>query len=231
MLKIKNLNHQFGKQGVIKDITFQTKEAGLYVFAGANGCGKSTLFRLIGGLCLPYSGSIELNNVTCANEYRRHLGLSLEPFKTEPNLKLGQILKMAQEEKYISDDEIDYWLGYWQLKEAINKKFKALSVGMVKRLSLITAFLGEPPVLVLDEPFNGLDPLGIELLQKVLERKIVEGKLILLSTHLLSELSNTMEQVIIMEKGQIKKVLDKNEVSNSENKSVIMQWLQPQTQL
>jgi ABC-2 type transport system ATP-binding protein len=226
MLKTKNLSHRYDKQVIIDSLSIETQSSGLHVFAGANGCGKSTLFRLIAGFDVPHKGSIEINQMSHADDYRSQLGISLEPFKTEPNLTVSQILTMAQLEKKADAKTIEYWLDFWELNDALNKLFKELSVGMVKRLSLIISLIGNPQILIWDEPFNGLDPLGIEKLQALIEQEIQAGKLILLSTHLLSELSNTIEQAFIMERGRVKKILSKDELNNAEDKSTILKWLQ-----
>ena len=164
-----------------------------------------------------------------ADDYRSQLGISLEPFITEPNLTVSQILTMAQLEKNVDAKNIEHWLVFWELNDAINKRFKELSVGMIKRLSLIISLIGNPQILIWDEPFNGLDPLGIEKLQVLIEQEIQAGKLILLSTHLLSELSNTIEQAFIMEDGRVKKTLTKDELNNPEDKTTILKWLQAQS--
>ncbi|WP_430814714.1 ATP-binding cassette domain-containing protein [Carboxylicivirga sp. RSCT41] len=228
MLKIKELSHQYGKQVIIDQLSIETQKSGLHVFAGANGSGKSTLFRLVAGFDIPHKGTIEVNQLSNADDYRNQLGISLEPFKTEPDLSVAQILSMAQQEKGVKDEVIDLWLNFWELKDVRNKRFKELSVGMVKRLSLIISLIGNPDILIWDEPFNGLDPLGIEKLQDLIEQEIKAGKLILLSTHLLSELSNTIEKAFIMEDGQVKKTLTKDELNTSDDKSTILKWLQVQ---
>ncbi|MCG8578878.1 MAG: ABC transporter ATP-binding protein [Bacteroidales bacterium] len=228
MLKINELSQRYGKQVIIDHLSIETKSSGLHVFAGANGSGKSTLFRLIAGFDLPQYGTIEINQLSSAEDYRNQLGISLEPFRTEPNLTVAQILLMAQKEKNADTEVINYWLHFWELNDATTKRFKELSVGMVKRLSLIISLIGNPKILIWDEPFNGLDPLGIEKLQSLIEQEIKAGKLILLSTHLLSELSNTIEQAFIMEDGHIKKTLTKDELNNTEDKSTILKWLQAQ---
>ncbi|TRX62009.1 ATP-binding cassette domain-containing protein [Carboxylicivirga sp. M1479] len=228
MLKINKLNHCYGKQLIIDQLSIETSTSGLHVFAGTNGSGKSTLFRLIAGFEIPSNGTIEINNIHYAENYRNQLGISLEPFKTEPNLTVSQILTMAQLEKSVNSKTIDHWLQFWELNEAINKRFKELSVGMIKRLSLIISLIGNPQILIWDEPFNGLDPLGIEKLHDLIELEVHAGKLILLSTHLLNELSNSIEQAYIMDSGRIKKILRKDELNNNKDKSTILKYLQAQ---
>ncbi len=228
MLKISHLSHIISKQRIIHELTFSTKASGLYVFAGANGCGKSTLFNIICGLYPVQKGSISLDGINNAEQYRQLMGCSIEPFTNAPQITVRQILDIAQRTKKTTPEEVNYWLNYWELNDALDKPFSALSVGMVKRLSLITSLLGKPPVLIWDEPFNGLDPLGIQKLKRLITTLLSQEKLILLSTHILAELTNPIEQIIIMEEGQIKKILIPS-TTPVDNTSSIMSWLEKAT--
>ncbi|MBR8536956.1 ABC transporter ATP-binding protein [Carboxylicivirga sediminis] len=228
MLKIDQLSHTISKQPIIRDLSLTTKPSGLYVFAGANGCGKSTLFNIICGLYPIQQGSIFINNTNNIEVYRSLIGCSIEPFTNAPQICVRQILDIARRIKETTEEDVYYWLKFWDLHEAIDKPFGALSVGMIKRLSLITSLLGNPSVYIWDEPFNGLDPLGIQKLKQLITTLLSQNKLILLSTHILAELSNTVEQVIIMEMGEIKKILTPpNKEINST--SSIISWLEKPT--
>ena len=223
MLKINNLSYQYGKQEVLKNIVLETKDLGLYVFAGTNGCGKTTLFNIISGIIIPKKGKVQMNEINNADDYRKKLGISLEPFMIEPNLTISEIVEIACLQKDCSVKEAQHWLQYWELDTCQQKRFKELSVGMKKRLSIVISLLGNPPVLIWDEPFNGLDPLGIEKLQNLIKEQLNLEKLILLSTHILSEISSLVEQVIIMEDGVIKTKLNRADFNS--DKETIMQWL------
>lgn len=228
MLKIDQLSHTISKQPIIRDLSLTTKPSGLYVFAGANGCGKSTLFNIICGLYPIQQGSIFINNTNNIEVYRSLIGCSIEPLTYTPQTTVRQILDTARRIKKATPEEVNYWLKYWELSEAIDKPFHALSVGMIKRLSLITSLLDNPPVYIWDEPFNGLDPLGIQKLKQIITTLLSLNKLILLSTHILAELSNTVEQVIIMEAGEIKKILTPSNKEINSTSSIIS-WLEKPT--
>jgi len=229
MLIINNVIHTFGRQMVLDNFSFETKKAGLYVFAGANGSGKSTLFNCIGGFIRPASGTISLHRCTHPDVYRKQLGISMEPFKTESNLTVGQILEIARLQKKVSIDEVNHWLEWWELTDAVHKKFRALSVGMIKRLSLITSLLGDPQALLWDEPFNGLDPLGMEKLRQLITDQLAKGKLILCSTHILGELGNDDAQIIIMENGRLIRQVQRSQLKtmNEADKKEIVHLFEP----
>lgn len=229
MLKISNVTHHFGKQKVLDAFSLETQSSGLYVFAGANGSGKSTLFNCIGGFIHPEAGEISLNECKLPDLYRAQMGISMEPFKTEPHLTVGQILEIARVQKQVHQDAIQYWLNWWELIDAVNKKFKALSVGMCKRLSIITSLLGDPQILLWDEPFNGLDPVGMEKLRQLITEQLSKGKLILCSTHILGELGNDPAQIIIMENGRLVRQVERSQLSsmNEDEKRSIVHLFAP----
>ncbi len=224
MLTINQVTHAFGRQTVLDRFSFETEKAGLYVFAGANGSGKSTLFNCIGGFLRPAAGAISLNGCADADVYRQQLGISMEPFHTDPHLTVGQILEIARLQKQVSVEEVNHWLEWWELSDARPKKFKALSVGMTKRLSLITSLLGDPRIFLWDEPFNGLDPLGMEKLRQLITEELGKEKLILCSTHILGELGNDEAQIIIMENGQLMRQVQRSQLqtmNEAEKKEIV----------
>ncbi len=205
MLKVSKLHHRFGDQVALADINFEITQPKLFVFAGANGSGKSTLFNCINGLLIPDEGTVEIN--------RDEIGLVCEPFNTEGNLTVMQILHVAASIKNTSVDEIQQWLHFWEMDKQIDKCFKALSVGMRKRLAIISSLIGNPSLLLWDEPFNGLDPLGMDKLRQLISQLLSEGKTICLSTHIIGELGDDEAQIIILKNGQIA-----NELTSSELK-------------
>lgn len=207
MLKVNNLHHHFGSQVALSDINFEITQPKLYVFAGANGSGKSTLFNCINGLIIPDAGSVEVNQDT--------LGIVNEPFNTEGNLTVRQILQVAASIKKCKTEEIYHWLSYWELEQHVDKSYKALSVGMQKRLALITSLLGSPNLLLWDEPFNGLDPLGMNKLRQLISQLITEEKTICLSTHILGELGDDEAHIIVMKNGCITNQLSSSELNQS----------------
>ncbi|MCU4162388.1 ABC transporter ATP-binding protein [Carboxylicivirga caseinilyticus] len=193
ILQISNLSHQFQKLTVLKNINLEITKPGLYVFAGANGSGKSTLFNCITGMLQANKGTISLNS--------QDIGIVYEPVSTEPNLTVLQIIKMVISIRNAKMDELDYQIKYWDLDENRNKTFKALSLGMRKRLLIACSLIGNPKIQIWDEPFNGLDPLGMNKLREVINNQIKQGNTILLSTHILGELDTLAAEIYVLKEG------------------------------
>ncbi len=203
MISITNLHKRFGRQTVVNNFSFETETSGLYVFVGANGSGKTTLFNLISGLMLPDKGQISLNGLTDVDLIRSKFGISTEPFVTDPALTVTEIVSICCQIKKTPIFEISRWIDFWELNDALGKSFRALSTGMKKRLSLALSLVGNPTYLLWDEPFNGLDPFGIELLNQLAIDLIDQGKTIFLSTHLLGEISFSKIHFLVMKNGEL----------------------------
>jgi ABC-type multidrug transport system ATPase subunit len=203
MLKINNLTKKFGNCSAVNQFSLEIKKPGLYLFVGDNGSGKTTLFNLIAGIINPDKGKISLNSKTDADLHRKLLGISTEPFVTEPSLTVLEIAEIVRQIKCVSSEETKELLKLWEIWNAREKPFKTLSTGMKKRLSLALSMFGTPDYLLWDEPFNGLDPLGIKLLNRVIQEILEKEKTIFLSTHLLNEINVMATTCFVMKKGNL----------------------------
>lgn len=203
MLRIKNLTKKFGSCIAINNLNFEITEPGLYIFVGVNGSGKTTLFNLVSGLILPDFGEICLNGIHNPDKIRSLTGISTEPFITEPSLSVAEIAQICQQIKKAKKANVEKWLTFWELQPVKEKAFKTLSTGMKKRLTLALSLFGNPDYLFWDEPFNGLDPLGIEILNQLTDQLISQGKYILISTHLLNELTSTRATYYVIKDGEL----------------------------
>jgi ABC-2 type transport system ATP-binding protein len=201
MLEIKYLTKKFGSEYALNNLSFSANAPGLYLLIGINGSGKSTLFNAITGLMPSYKGSIILHGKERADDRRMLTGISTEPFYTEQNLTVHQVADISTMIKKSEPNEANYWLKYWKLDSALDKPFKALSTGMKKRLSLVVSLIGNPDYLFWDEPFNGLDPLGIDLLNGLIRELTDKGKYLFLSTHLLNELQGLKATCLVLKDG------------------------------
>lgn len=201
MLRIENLTKKFGSFVAVNKLNFEINQPGLYLFVGDNGSGKTTLFNIVAGLINPDYGNISFKNTNDADLCRKQFGISTEPFITEPSLTVSEIAEIVQKVKHVSSEETTPLLKLWDIWIARDKPFKALSSGMKKRLSLALSMSGNPDFLLWDEPFNGLDPLGIKLLNEIILDLTEQGKTILLSTHLLNEISVPSNSCFVLKEG------------------------------
>jgi ABC-2 type transport system ATP-binding protein len=214
MLRIENLTKKFGSFVAVNKLNFEISQPGLYLFVGDNGSGKTTLFNIIAGLINPDDGNISFNNSTEADLRRKQFGISTEPFITEPSLTVSEITEIVQKVKQVSSEETTRLLQLWDIWNAKDKPFRALSTGMKKRLSLALSMPGNPDFLLWDEPFNGLDPLGIKLLNEIILDLTEQGKTILLSTHLLNEISVPSNSCFVLKEGNLAGTVEHDSSAN-----------------
>ena len=200
-----NLVKTYGKQKAVSDLSIEIQKGRITGFLGPNGAGKSTTLRCLVGLAKPTSGSAAVLGAGYRDlrDPIRRVGCVLDSQGFHKALTGKQNLKVMAAAGGIPDSRVDEVLELVELTEAANKRTKNYSLGMKQRLALAGAILGDPEVLILDEPANGLDPLGIAWLRKFLRSLAGSGRTILVSSHQLAEMQNTVDDVIIMHKGKL----------------------------
>lgn len=200
-----SLVKKYGKQSAVDNLTAQVVSGRITGFLGPNGAGKSTTLRCLVGLASPTSGDARI----AGKRYRDldnplfHVGTVLDSRGFHPALSGRNNLKVVAAASGIKADRIDEVLSMVELTDAARKRVKNYSLGMKQRLSLAAAILGNPEILVLDEPANGLDPAGIAWLRKFLRTMAAQGKTILVSSHQLAEMQNTVDDVLIINRGKL----------------------------
>ena len=200
-----NLVKTYGKQKAVDDLSIEVQKGRITGFLGPNGAGKSTTLRCLVGLAKPTSGSVSILGASYRDleDPIRRVGCVLDSRGFHASLTGKQNLKVMAAAGGLPDSRVDEVLELVELTEAANKRTKNYSLGMKQRLALAGAILGDPEVLILDEPANGLDPLGIAWLRKFLRSLAGSGRTILVSSHQLAEMQNTVDDVIIMHKGKL----------------------------
>lgn len=205
MIEIKDINKRFGKLEVLKNVTLSCKKGECIALIGPNGCGKTTLIKSVLGMVLPDKGSIEFNGKSVLGEYiyRENIGYMPQIGRYPDNMTIGQIIDMIKTIRN-SDQELDEdLLKAFALEKMFDKQMRTLSGGTTQKVSAVLAFLFNPDVLILDEPTAGLDPLASEILKEKIIKEKQKGKLILITSHLLSELDDLITELIFMQDGEV----------------------------
>jgi len=205
MITIKKLKKKFGKLEVLQDVNVTFQKGECVALIGPNGCGKTTLIKSILGMVLPDSGEIIFNEkpITKEYKYRENIGYMPQIGRYPDNMSIGQIIEMIKEirnSKAVLDEDL---ISGFELQPMFDKQMRTLSGGTTQKVSATLAFLFNPDVLILDEPTAGLDPLASEILKEKIIREKEKGKLILITSHLLSELDDMITQLIFMQDGKI----------------------------
>jgi Cu-processing system ATP-binding protein len=205
MIEAKNVCKSFGKLKVLNDVSFKSSAGQCIALIGPNGCGKTTFIKSILGMVVSDSGSIYILGKDIAGgwEYRDVIGYMPQVGRYPENMKIGQVIEMLtdiRQSKTTTDDDL---INAFGLKQLYNKRMGTLSGGTMQKVSASIAFLFQPQILILDEPTAGLDPVASEVLkEKVLAEK-EKGKLILITSHILSELDELVSHILYMQDGSI----------------------------
>ncbi|MBL7887812.1 MAG: ABC transporter ATP-binding protein [Flavobacterium sp.] len=239
MIEIQNISKKFGKLEVLKGVNLLCKKGECIALIGPNGCGKTTLIKSILGMVLPDNGSIVFNGKSVVGEYvyREKIGYMPQIGRYPDNMTIGQIIEMIKKIRNTNNELDEDLLKAFELEKMFDKQMRTLSGGTTQKVSAVLAFLFNPEVLILDEPTAGLDPLASEILKEKIIKEKEKGKLIFITSHLLSELDDLITEIIFMQEGEVhfhKKVDDlkaeTNETKISKAIASILKQKQPETQ-
>ena len=218
VIKTNNLVKKYGQNLILDNVTITVKQGQIYGLVGNNGAGKTTLFRILSGQSYHSDGSYELLGLSGEKEIikaRKRIGAMIENPSFYPNMTIEQNLEYYRIQRGIPGKKnIDKVLKEVGLFEAKKKKFSNISLGMKQRLALALALLGEPELLILDEPTNGLDPSGIVEIRDLLIKLNREKNItIIISSHILSELYNVATCYGFLSKGKLVEELSLEELN------------------
>jgi ABC-2 type transport system ATP-binding protein len=206
MIEVRCLSKRFGSVDAVHDLTFEVPPGQVTGFLGPNGAGKTTTLRTLLGLVRPTSGRAFVDGVPYRRLPRpqRVVGAVLEASSAHPGRRARDHLRILAGLCDVGDRRVDEVLDLVGLREAAGRRVGGLSLGMRQRLGLAGALLGDPRVLVLDEPANGLDPEGAAWLRGLLRDMAAEGRAILVSSHVLSEVAQIADHVVIIAAGRLR---------------------------
>jgi ABC-2 type transport system ATP-binding protein len=205
VIEVVGLTKRFGATLAVDDLSFSVEPGRITGFLGPNGAGKSTTMRALLGLVRPTAGRTAVlgRPYTELEDPVRRVGVLLETFDAHPGRTGRNHLRVLALAGGIPRSRVDEVLALVDMSTAARRRVKGYSLGMRQRLGLAAALLGDPEVLVLDEPANGLDPQGIRWLRDFLRSLAAEGRTILVSSHVLSEVAQTVDDVVIIHRGSL----------------------------
>jgi Cu-processing system ATP-binding protein len=205
MIEIKNISKKFGKLEVLNDINLTFNSGECIALIGPNGCGKTTLIKSILGMVIPSKGDVlfDQKSILGKYKYRENIGYMPQMGRYPDYMTIGQIIEMMKKIRNSSQELDEDLIKNFELEKIFDKPMRTLSGGTTQKVSATLAFLFNPDVLILDEPTAGLDPLASEILKEKIIKEREKGKLILITSHLLSELDDMISQIIFMQEGKV----------------------------
>jgi ABC-2 type transport system ATP-binding protein len=204
ILAVNDLSKDYGKIRALNGISFSVPPGCVFGILGPNGSGKTTLLGIVTSILKPTKGTYTWFDEEPTDAHRRKIGTLLETPNFYHYLSAVQNLKITAEIKGLGYDDIDRVLEMVDLTKRKNSRFSTYSLGMKQRLAIGAALLGNPDVLVFDEPTNGLDPVGIAEIRALIRKLAGEGKTIIMASHLLDEVEKVCTHVAVLKQGDLK---------------------------
>lgn len=206
VLSVQNLTKRYGSIRALNGVSFDVPKGSVFGILGPNGSGKTTLLGIVMDILRPTSGGFQFFGQVPDADTRKNIGTLLETPNFYHYLSGERNLRIAAEIKQKGQDQIDEVLKKVNLYQRKTSKFSTYSLGMKQRLAIASALLGNPDVLVFDEPTNGLDPVGIAEIRDLIRQLAQEGKTIIMASHILDEVEKVCTHVAIIQKGDLKTV-------------------------
>ncbi|MET9466790.1 ABC transporter ATP-binding protein [Streptomyces sp. NPDC006544] len=205
MIEVNELTKRYGAKTAVDHLSFTVRPGQVTGFLGPNGAGKTTTLRMILGLDAPTAGTATVSGVPFRSHARglRHVGALLDANQVHGGRTATAHLSALAHSNGISPRRVKEVLHEVGLADAANRRIGGFSLGMKQRLGIATALLGDPPVLMFDEPVNGMDPEGVLWMRRLFRRLAAEGRTVFLSSHLMSEMENTADQLVVIGRGRL----------------------------
>ena len=206
MIRVEHINKRFRKLQALDDVSAQFDKGQVISLIGPNGSGKTTLIKCILGMVRPNNGKIFVDDELINGDpsYREKIGYMPQIGRYPDNMKVGQLLRMLKNIRNADESKIDnYLVEQFDLKKIFEKPMRTLSGGTRQKVSAAVAFLFDPSILILDEPTAGLDPLASEILKEKILAEKKKNKLILITSHILSDLDELTTHIMYMQDGKM----------------------------
>jgi Cu-processing system ATP-binding protein len=204
MVAIKNLHKRFGKNKVLKGLNLEIKDGGIFAILGPNGSGKTTLIKAILGMVIPNKGSIEVlgKNIKNQASYRNQIDYLPQIANFPSNLKVKELIKMIKDLRGATNEDEEL-IKLFQLEPFLNKKLGTLSGGTKQKVNIVLTFMFDSPLIILDEPTTGLDPISLISLKELIQKEKAKGKTILITSHIMSFVEEVSDEIVFLLEGQI----------------------------
>ena len=205
MIEIKELNKKFGKNEVLKDLDLSINQGGIFAVLGPNGSGKTTLIKSILGMVIPQSGSIKLNGKTIKKDwkYRNEIDYLPQIANFPNNLTVKELIKMIKDLRANSSNNEEPLIQLFKLDPFLDKKLGNLSGGTKQKVNLVLTFMFDSPLVILDEPTTGLDPISLIRLKDLITKEKEKGKTILITSHIMSFVEEVADEIVFLLEGKI----------------------------
>ncbi len=207
MLEVVNAKLMYGDFTAVHNLSFQVQPGEIFGLLGTNGAGKTTTFRMIMGLLEPTEGYVKYNGQTVSYDTVDQIGYMIEERSLLTKLTVKNLILFYGQLKNVSKEDIlkrlDYWLERFKISEYKDKKIKELSKGNQQKIQFISALINEPTLLVLDEPFSGLDLFNVQLFVDVIREYQQKGATIIFSSHQIDHVESFCEQLLVLQKGKV----------------------------
>lgn len=205
MIELNNISKSFGNTHALKNVSMHLKAGKCFGLIGPNACGKTTIIKSILNMVVPSAGSILFDGKSIKGDvsYKNHIGYMPQIGRYPENMSIKQVIDMIRDIRAYQGIEDKELFDAFGIDQFGDKKMRTLSGGTTQKVSATLALLFNPPVLILDEPTAGLDPISSELLRYKIIKERENGKLILITSHLLSELDDLLTDIIFMQEAEV----------------------------
>ena len=204
MIRINNLEKSYGKLSVLSGVSFDINDGGIFAVLGPNGSGKTTILKIILGMVISQKGTVDFGNENLLGswKYRNQIGYLPQIARFPDNLTVKELIAMISDlrNEPVKDQEL---IELFDLSKVLNEKLGGLSGGTRQKVNIVLAFMFDPPILILDEPTAGLDPVSLIHLKELIQEEKKKGKIIILTTHIMGLVEELADQIIFLLEGKI----------------------------
>ncbi|WP_298758641.1 ABC transporter ATP-binding protein [uncultured Psychroserpens sp.] len=204
MVSIQGLHKKFGKNKVLSGLDLEIEEGGIFAVLGPNGSGKTTLIKSILGMVIPNKGEISVlgKNIKNSSKYRNKIDYLPQIANFPSNLKVKELIKMIKDlrGKTAEDESL---IRLFKLEPFLNKKLNTLSGGTKQKVNIVLTFMFDSPLIILDEPTTGLDPISLIRLKTLIQTEKSKGKTILITSHIMSFVEEVSDEIVFLLEGNI----------------------------